>query len=178
MAAVTIHCGLVLPSLRIFQFAVIHRVKGFFCSQWSRSRFFKILSFSVIQQMLAIWYLVPLSSKPSLYIWKFSVHLLLKSSLKDFEHNLTSMQNKGNCMVVCTFFGTALLWDWNENWPFPVLWSLLSFPLFLTCWVQHVRASSVRILNSSAGISSPSLAMFILMLPIYMLIICPMTTRV
>ena len=27
-------------------------------------------------------------SKPSLYIWKFSVHILLKSSLKNFEHNL------------------------------------------------------------------------------------------
>ena len=31
-------------------------------------------------------------------------------------------------MVVWTFFGIALLWDWNENWPFPVLWPLLSFP--------------------------------------------------
>ena len=30
-------------------------------------------------------------SKTSLYIWKFSVHILLKPSLKDFEHNLTSM---------------------------------------------------------------------------------------
>ena len=30
-------------------------------------------------------------SKPSLYIWKFSVHVLLKPSLKDSEHNLTSM---------------------------------------------------------------------------------------
>ena len=30
-------------------------------------------------------------SKSSLYIWKFSVHILLKSSLKDFEHNLTNM---------------------------------------------------------------------------------------
>ena len=30
-------------------------------------------------------------SKPTLYIWNFSVHLLLKPSLKDFEHNLTSM---------------------------------------------------------------------------------------
>ena len=28
------------------------------------------------------------SSKPNLYIWNFSVHVLLKSSLKDFEHNL------------------------------------------------------------------------------------------
>ena len=30
-------------------------------------------------------------SKSNLYIWKFSVHVLLKPSLKDFEHNLTSM---------------------------------------------------------------------------------------
>jgi len=30
-------------------------------------------------------------SKCSLYIWKFSVHVLLKSSLKDFEHCLASM---------------------------------------------------------------------------------------
>ena len=30
-------------------------------------------------------------SKPSLYIWKFLVYILLKPSLKDFEHNLTSM---------------------------------------------------------------------------------------
>ena len=31
------------------------------------------------------------SSKPSLYIWKFSVHILLKPSLKDFEYNLVRM---------------------------------------------------------------------------------------
>ena len=30
-------------------------------------------------------------SKSSLYIWNFSVHLLLKPSLKDFMHNLASM---------------------------------------------------------------------------------------
>ena len=30
-------------------------------------------------------------SKPSLCIWKFSFHILLKPSLKDFEHNLISM---------------------------------------------------------------------------------------
>ena len=30
-------------------------------------------------------------SKPSLYIWKSSVHVLLKSSLKDLEHHLASM---------------------------------------------------------------------------------------
>ena len=30
-------------------------------------------------------------SKHSLYVWKFSVHALLKLKLKNFEHNLTSM---------------------------------------------------------------------------------------
>ena len=30
-------------------------------------------------------------SKSSLYIWKFSVYILLNSSLKDFEHYLASM---------------------------------------------------------------------------------------
>ena len=30
-------------------------------------------------------------SKPSLNIWKFSVHVLLKPSLENFEHDLASM---------------------------------------------------------------------------------------
>ena len=30
-------------------------------------------------------------SKSSLYIWNFLVHLLLKPSLKDFEHHLAGM---------------------------------------------------------------------------------------
>ena len=33
----------------------------------------------------------PAFSKPSLYIWKFSVHVSLKPILKDFEHDLASM---------------------------------------------------------------------------------------
>ena len=57
-------------------------------------------------------------SKLSLYIWKFLIQVLLKPSLKDFEHNLTSMGNEQNCLVVRTFFSTAIIRDWNENWPF------------------------------------------------------------
>ena len=56
-------------------------------------------------------------SKSSLYIWKLLVHVLLKPSLKDFEHHFASMWNECNCAVVWTFFSNALLWDWNENWP-------------------------------------------------------------
>ena len=32
-----------------------------------------------------------LSLKPTMYMWNFSVHILLKPILKDFEHNLASM---------------------------------------------------------------------------------------
>ena len=39
-------------------------------------------------------------SKLSLYIEKFLVHVLLKLNLKDFEHNLNSMRNECNCLVV------------------------------------------------------------------------------
>ena len=33
----------------------------------------------------------------------------------------------------CFFYDPtdAFLWNWNENWPFPVLWPLLGFPNFL-----------------------------------------------
>ena len=50
-------------------------------------------------------------SKSSLYVWKLLVHILLKPSLKDFEHYLASMWNESNCMIAWTFFNIALLWD-------------------------------------------------------------------
>ena len=78
-------------------------------------------------------------SEFSLYIWKFLVHVLLKPSLRDFEHNFASMWNKHNCTVLWTFFGIALLWDWNKNWPFPILWPLLSFLSLLAHWGQHLN---------------------------------------
>ena len=46
-----------------------------------------------------------------------------------------------NCVVVWVFFGIAFLGDWNKNWPFPVLWPLLSFPNLLAYWVQHFHSS-------------------------------------
>ena len=69
--------------------------------------------------------------KTSLNIRKFTVHILLKPGLENFEHYFTSMWEECNCVVVWAFFGIAFLWDWNENWPFPVLWPLLSFPYLL-----------------------------------------------
>ena len=79
-------------------------------------------------------------SKTSLNIRKFTVHVLLKLGLENFEHYFTSMWNEWNCAVVWAFFGIAFLWDWNEKWPFPVLWPQLSFPNLLAYWVQHLHS--------------------------------------
>ena len=124
------------------QFVVIHTVKGF--SIVNKAEVDVFLEFpcffydptdvsSLISGSSAF-------SKSSLYIWKFLVHVLLKPRLKDFEHYLVSMWNECNCAVVWTVFGLALLWDWNENWPFPVLWPLLSFPNFQAYRVQHFNS--------------------------------------
>ena len=67
---------------------------------------------------------------------------------------------------VWTFFGIAFLWDWNENWPFPVLWPLLSFSNFLQIsWMQYFNSIIIKICSSSTGIPSPPLALLIVMLP-------------
>ena len=76
----------------------------------------------------------------SLNIWKFTVHVLLKPGLENFEHYFANVWYECNRVVVRTFFGITFLWDWNENWPFPVLWPLLSFPNLLAYWVQHFQS--------------------------------------
>ena len=88
-------------------------------------------------------------SKSSLNTWKFTVHVLFKPGLENFEHYFTRVWDECNGGVVWAFFGIAFLWDWHKNWPFPVLWLLLSFQI---CW--HIEcstftASSFRIWNSS-----------------------------
>ena len=93
------------------------------------------------------------------------VHILLKPGLENFEHCFASMWDECSCVVFWTFFGTAFLWDWNESWRFPVLWPLLSFTDLLAYWVQYFHSIVFRIWNSSTGIQSPSLALFIVMLP-------------
>ena len=104
-------------------------------------------------------------SKSSLNIWKFSIHVLLKPGLDNIEHYFVSVWHECNCAVVWAFFGIAFLWDWNENWPFH---SCGHCWVFQICWCiecSTFTASSFRIWNSSAGIPSPPLALFVGMLP-------------
>ena len=108
-------------SLRIFQFVVIHTIKGFGVVD----DFLELSCFfddptdvaNSISGSSAF-------SKTSLNIWKFMVHVLLKPGLENFEHYFARVWDEGNCAVVWAFFGIAFLWVWNANWPFPVLWPL------------------------------------------------------
>ena len=53
---------------------------------------------------------------------------------------LLACEMSANCVAVWTFSSIALLWDWNENGPFPVLWPLLSFPNLPANWVQYFHS--------------------------------------
>ena len=74
------------------QFVVIHTVKG--CSVLNEAELDVFLEFPCfLYDPTDAGNLISGSSafyKPSLYIWKFWVHVLLKPILKDFEHNLIS----------------------------------------------------------------------------------------
>ena len=120
------------------QFIVIHTVKGFGIVDKAEIDVFLELS-CFFHDPVDVGNLISGSSafsKTTLNIWKFMVHVLLKPGLENFENCFTSVWDKCNCVVVWAFFGIAFLWDWNENWPFPVLCPLLSFPNFprYTCY--------------------------------------------
>ena len=83
------------------QFMVIHIVKGF--DIVSKAELDVFLKFSwFFDDLTDVGNLISGSSafsKSSLYIWKFLVQILLKPSLKDFEHHLGSLLNEYSCSV-------------------------------------------------------------------------------
>ena len=91
-----------LISLKIFQFVVIHTVKGF--SVVNEAEVDVFLEFPCFYyDPTDVGNLISGSSafsKSSLNIWKFLVHILLKPSLENFEHYFASMLDECNCVVV------------------------------------------------------------------------------
>ena len=80
-------------SFRIFQFILIHTVKGF--GIVNKAEIDVFLSFSCFfHDPVDVGNLISGScafSKTSLNIWKFTVHVLLKPGLENFEHCFTSV---------------------------------------------------------------------------------------
>ena len=135
-------------------------------SQWSISRYFSGLA-CFLHDPTNVDNLISGSSvfsKPACtsgssqftYCWSLAWRILSISLLASKWAQLCSSLK---------IFGIAFLWDWNENWPFPVLWPLPSFPNLLAYWVQHFHSISFRFWNSSTGIPLPPLALFVVMFP-------------
>ena len=118
------------------------------------------LAFSMIQQMLAIWFLVPLpflnpiwtsGSSQFVYSWSlvwqsFSITLLtceMSAIVQYFEHSLA-------LPLVGIGMKTDLFQSYGHCW-------------HIEC--NTLTASSLKIWNSSARIPTPPLALFIVMLP-------------
>ena len=120
-------------------------------NQWSRSRFFfpgiPFLSlWSNERWQFYLGFLCIFETQP--VPLEFSVHILVKSSLKDFEHNLASMWNEFSCEVVWTslvllFFGIGMKTDLFQScghcWVFQICWHI-------EC--STLTASLCRIFNS------------------------------
>ena len=112
--------------------------------------------------MLSIWSLIPLPIQIQLEHLDVHSSQIVEAWLGEFWALLYY------CVRWVQLWGrlniNPFLWDWNENWPFPVLWPLLSFPNKLAYWVQHFHSIIFKHL-SLTGISSPPLALFVVMLP-------------
>ena len=144
------------------QFIVIHTVKGFGIVNKAEIDVLLELS-SFFHDPADVGNLISGSSafsKTSLNIWKFTVHILLKPGLKNFEHYFTSMWDECNCAVVWAFFGVAFLWDWNENGPFPVLWREVQSRSVVSSSLQpHVLYSPWSSLGQNTGVGNLSLVL-------------------
>ena len=128
--------------------------------------FWKFFAFLMIQRMLAIWSLVPLPLwNPAyisgiswfLYCWSLawrilSINLLaceMSTTVQYFEYSLA-----------LPFFGIRMKTDFFQScghcWVFKIYWHIECSPS---------TALSFRIWNSSTGIPSPLLALFVVSLP-------------
>ena len=99
-------------------------------------------------------------SKSSLNIWKFSVHVLLKPSLENFQHYFATMWNECSCAVVWAFFGNGMKTDLFQSCGYCCVYQI--------CWhieCSTLTASSLKFWSSSTGILSPPPALSVVMFP-------------
>ena len=149
------------------QFVVIHSVKSFGIVNKAEVSVFSWNSFAffMIQWLLAIWSLVLLPFPNTAWTYGSSQFIYCWSLTWRTKHYFVNMWDECNSVVDGTLFGIAFLWEWNENW---------TFQTCSHCWVLQIcwhidcttlTVSSFRIWNSSTGIPSPPLALFVVMLP-------------
>ena len=117
------------------QFVVIHSVKSF--SVVNEAEVDVFLEFSLFfYDPTDVGNLIsgsPAFPKSSLNIWKFSVHILLKPSLENFEHYFACLWDECICAVVWAFlalpfFGIGMKTDLFQScghcWVFQICWHI------------------------------------------------------
>ena len=141
-------------SWRIFQFVAIHTVQGFGIVNKEEIDVF-LERFCFFNDPTDVGNLISGSSafsKSSLNIWKFTVHVLLKPGLKNFEHYFASVWDECNCAVVYFAskgpssqgygFSSGHVWMWEldytESWV-PKNWC------FLNCGIGEDSWESLRL---------------------------------
>ena len=115
-------------SWRIFKFVVIHTVKGF-----------RIVNEADVFLEFSCFFYDPTDvgnlisgssafSKSSWNISTFSVYILLKPRLENFEHYFASMWNECNCVAVWAFLGIGMKTDLCQScgycWVFQICWHI------------------------------------------------------
>ena len=94
-------------------------------------------------------------AKISLNIWKFTVHILLKPGLGNFEHYFASVWDECSCVTVWTFFELPFFGFGMQTDLFQSCGHCWVFQIWLHIACSTFTASSFRIWNSSTGIPSP-----------------------
>ena len=84
------------------QFVMMHTVKGFSIVNETEADVFLEFPYFLHDPANVVKLISGSSAffQPSSDVWKFSVHVMLKPRMQDFEHNLTSMGDESNCPVV------------------------------------------------------------------------------
>ena len=116
-------------SFRIFQFVVIHIVKGFCMVNKAEVDVFMELS-CFFDDPADVGNLISGSSdfsKSSFNIWKFMVHVLLNPGLENFEHYFASVWDECSCAVYLNILCLNILWhclslglEWKLTFSSPV----------------------------------------------------------
>ena len=102
-------------------------------------------------------------SKISWNIWKFTIPVLLKPGVENFEHYFTSMWDECNCAVVWAFFGIAFLLglEWKLTFSSPVATAEFSkFAGILSAALSqhHLLRFERAPLNMSANLENSAVA--------------------
>ena len=145
---------------------MIHTAKGFGIVNKAEVDIFLELS-SFFNDPMDVSNLISGSSafyKFSLNTWKFSVHVLLKVHLENVEHYFSSMWDECNSAVIWTFFALPFFWIGMKTDLFQSCGHCCFFQIFWNIECSTFTGSSFRIWNSSAGILSHPLALFIVIL--------------